>query len=57
VHVGPYEELPKAHDAMDAWMREKGKVSRGDQWEYYWTVPDEWTDRSAFKTELLWPVK
>jgi effector-binding domain-containing protein len=57
VHVGPYQDLPKAHDAMDAWLREKGKVSRGDQWEYYWTVPDEWTDRSTFKTELLWPVK
>lgn len=57
VHVGPHEDLPKAHDAIDVWMREKGKVSRGDQWEYYWTVPDEWTDRGTFKTELLWPVK
>jgi effector-binding domain-containing protein len=57
VHVGPYEELPSAHDAVDEWLKENGKKSRGPQWESYLTDPGEEPDPSKRKTELLWPVR
>jgi effector-binding domain-containing protein len=57
VHVGPYEDLPRAHDAIDVWIREQGKKSRGPQWETYWTDPGQEPDPRKRKTELLWPVE
>ena len=57
VHVGPYEELPGAHDALDAWLKENGKKSRGPQWESYITDPGKEPDPHKRQTELLWPVE
>jgi len=57
VHVGPYEELPVAHDAIDAWLKENGKKSRGPQWESYVTDPGKEPDPHKRQTELLWPVE
>jgi effector-binding domain-containing protein len=56
VHVGPYEMLPDAHDAIDAWMSENGKKSRGPQWERYLTDPGGEPDPWKRETELLWPI-
>jgi effector-binding domain-containing protein len=57
VHVGPYEDLPAAHDAIDAWIKENGKKSRGPQWESYLTDPGEEPDPQKRETELMWPVE
>lgn len=57
VHTGPYQDLPKAHDALHQWMQDQGRESAGKQWEYYLTDPGEETDPSAQRTELIWPVK
>lgn len=56
LHIGSYEDLPKAHDAIDRWMKAHGKKSRGPQWESYWSNPDEEPDPSKRKTELIWPI-
>jgi len=57
MHVGPYEKLPEAHDALHLWMREEGKEPAGPQWEVYWTDPGKEPDPSKRKTELMWPIK
>lgn len=57
VHVGPYEMLPDAHDAIDAWMSKNGKKSRGPQWECYLTDPGKEPDPWKRQTELLWPIE
>jgi len=57
VHMGPYEKLPEAHDALHLWMREEKKEPAGPQWEYYWTDPGKEPDASKRKTELVWPIK
>jgi effector-binding domain-containing protein len=57
IHEGPYEELPAAHDAIDAWMKKNGKKSRGPQWESYITDPGKEPDPHKRQTELLWPVE
>jgi effector-binding domain-containing protein len=56
IHVGPYEMLPDAHDALDAWMNENGRRSRGPQWECYITDPGKEPDPWKRETELLWPI-
>lgn len=57
IHVGPYEKLPEAHDALDAWIHEQNKASAGPQWESYWTDPGKEPDPDKRKTELLWPIE
>jgi effector-binding domain-containing protein len=57
MHVGPYEDLPKVHDALDRWIEEMGKEPAGPQWERYWTDPGKEPDPAKQETELLWPVK
>lgn len=57
IHMGPYEKLPEAHDALHLWMREQQKEAAGPQWEYYWTDPGKEPNPDKRKTELIWPIK
>jgi effector-binding domain-containing protein len=57
IHVGPYDKLPHAHDALHQWIEEHKKNSAGPQWEVYWTDPGREPDPAKWKTELMWPVK
>ena len=57
VHMGPYDRLPDAHDALHVWLRENARDSAGPQWEVYWTDPGLEPDPSKWKTELMWPIK
>ncbi len=55
-HIGPYDKLPDAHDAIDAWIKENNHESNGLQWEVYWDDPGE-VPPVSLRTELLWPIK
>lgn len=57
VHMGPYDRLPDAHDALNAWLNEHRRDSAGAQWEVYWTDPGLEPDPHKWKTELMWPIK
>lgn len=57
IHMGPYEKLPEAHDALHVWMREQNKEAAGPQWEFYLTDPGQEPDPYKRKTELVWPIK
>jgi effector-binding domain-containing protein len=57
IHTGPYEDLPKAHDALDLWIQEHGKKSRGPQWESYVSDPAAEPDPHKRETELIWPIR
>ncbi len=56
IHTGPYEQLPRAHDALDAWLQEHNKRSRDSQWESYIGDPGD-SDPDQNMTELIWPVE
>lgn len=56
-HLGPYDRLPDAHDALHQWIEEHKKHSAGAQWEVYWTDPGREPDPTKWKTELMWPVE
>jgi effector-binding domain-containing protein len=34
-HVGPYDGLPRAHEAIHVWARETGRALAGTSWEIY----------------------
>ena len=57
IHLGPYDKLPDAHDALNAWLNEHQRDSAGAQWEVYWTDPGLEPDPHKWKTELMWPIK
>lgn len=57
VHLGPYDKLPDAHDALHVWLQEHRRDSAGPQWEVYWTDPGHEPDPTKWKTELMWPIK
>jgi len=40
VHVGPYAELARTHDAIHAWRAANGRAFAGLSWEIY----GDWTD-------------
>ena len=39
LHVGPYQDLAAAHDAVEAWIREHGFEPAGPHWEFYLSEP------------------
>lgn len=54
-HVGPYDELAKAYDALEAHALEFGKeLDRGVMWEEYLTGPEVPPER--MRTVIHWPL-
>lgn len=41
VHVGPYDQLRRAHDAIHAWRAETGRAFAGTSWEIYGDGSDD----------------
>jgi effector-binding domain-containing protein len=40
LHIGPYDTLSDAHDAIDAWRATHGRALAGASWEIY----GDWND-------------
>jgi AraC family transcriptional regulator len=57
MHAGPYESLPEAYAAVEAWMESEGVPAAGAPWESYITDPGEHPDPQDWKTEVCWPVR
>ena len=56
VHQGPFDQLPKAYQAVAAWLEERGRSAEGSPWEFYWTDPEAESDPSKWKTEIFFPL-
>jgi effector-binding domain-containing protein len=55
-HIGPYEGLPQAYEAIEAWMKQNDRESAGStMWEEYLTGPE--TPPEQTRTEIYWPLK
>jgi effector-binding domain-containing protein len=57
VHVGPYEGLQQAHEAMGEWVLANGHDPGGPVWEVYVTGPLDESDAAAWRTEVVWPLR
>lgn len=57
IHTGPYQNLNKAHFAIDAWINENAKTISGSPFEVYLSDPQTETDSTKWITEVYYPVK
>ncbi len=55
-HLGPYEELPAAYEALRADVEAQGRSldSAAPMWEEYWSGPDAPAEET--RTEIFWPL-
>ncbi|HET6951761.1 MAG TPA: GyrI-like domain-containing protein [Acidimicrobiales bacterium] len=55
-HLGPYDQLPAAYEALRRGAAERGRALAEDapMWEEYWSGPDE--PPASTRTEVFWPV-
>jgi effector-binding domain-containing protein len=56
LHVGPYDDLGAAHDAVTDWVRDRGHVAAGPPRELYLNGPDEGIAPAAYRTEIEMPI-
>lgn len=56
-HIGPYDRLKEAYQAIEAWMQDNGYEPGGAPWEVYHTDPGEEPDPANWRTEVVWPIK
>jgi effector-binding domain-containing protein len=56
LHVGPYDDLATAHDAVADWARDRGHVAAGPPRELYLNGPDEGIAPAAYRTEIEMPI-
>jgi effector-binding domain-containing protein len=57
VHVGPYEGLGAAYEALEAWVAERGGEPAGDPWEIYESDPTEQPDPATWRTQVILPFR
>jgi len=56
VHVGPYDRLAEAYEAIQEYAKANGLKLAGVMWERYLTGPAEEPDLSMHVTEVYWPL-
>lgn len=56
LHVGPYMELGRAHEALAAWCKAHGREMMAS-YERYITDPGEEPDPAKYQTEVIWPLR
>ena len=54
-HLGPYEGLGQAYEALYRWIADHGGEPAGDPWETYFSPPG--TDPAASRTEVYAPYR
>lgn len=55
VHVGPYDTIPAAYEALTRWMENAGVASGPGPYEVHLSDPAT-TPPDQLKTEVVWPL-
>jgi AraC family transcriptional regulator len=55
VHVGPYDTIGAAHDALEGFVRDRGGPG-GPPREVYVTGPGQERDSARWRTEVIYPL-
>lgn len=53
LHVGPYDELPRAYRELEVWLRDRAFDVGDDSWEEYLAAEAEGGDP---ETRIVWPL-
>jgi len=57
VHVGPYEAMEPAYEAVASWVEDQDGERTGDPWEVYFSDPQEEPDPARWRTEIVQPYR
>jgi effector-binding domain-containing protein len=57
VHVGDYDTIRGAHDALRVWIPEHGYEQAGPCREVFIVCPAQTLNPREYRTEVLWPVR
>ncbi|MDA8321128.1 MAG: GyrI-like domain-containing protein [Actinomycetota bacterium] len=57
IHLGPYEAMEPAYEAVLTWIAEHGCEPAGDAWEVYFSDPAEDPDPAHWRTEIVQPYR
>jgi effector-binding domain-containing protein len=55
-HIGPYDAMEPAYQALEAWMRANRRAPAGGPWEVYHSDPAQEPDPQKWRTEIFWPL-
>lgn len=56
MHIGPYDAMEPAYEAVRAWIREHDRAEGGAPWEVYHSDPASEPDPAKWRTEVVWPL-
>jgi effector-binding domain-containing protein len=56
-HIGSYDQMMPAYEAIASWIAEHNGVVDGAPWEIYYTDPNEQPDPATWRTEIVQPYK
>ena len=57
VHIGPYDEMRPAYQAITSWVGGHGGEPAGDPWEVYFSDPAREPDPATWRTEIVQPYR
>lgn len=56
-HLGRYEDLTQAYDALLRWLDDRGLEPAGPHWEVYYTDPNAEPDPTRWRTDVVMPYR
>ena len=57
VHTGPYQQLPAAHAALEAWRVQHRRIASGPGWDVFLTNPLQEPDPARWRTKVFLPLQ
>jgi effector-binding domain-containing protein len=57
VHVGPYDAMAPAYDALAAWIEGQGGTANGEPFERYLSDPEASPDPATWRAEIVAPYR
>ncbi len=57
VHVGPYDQMEPAYQALASWVTDHGGELAGDAWEVFFSDPAAEPDPATWRTEIVQPSR
>ncbi len=57
IHIGPYDQMEPAYQALASWVSEHGGELAEDAWEVYFSDPSTEPDPATWRTEVVQPYR
>jgi effector-binding domain-containing protein len=57
IHIGPYDAMQPACQALLSWVSEHGRELAGDSWEVYLSDPATEPDPATWRTQIVQPYR